>query len=520
MNTHVKTFIIILVLGVVGILGVKFLLPVWQEQEHKATSDAVATKGSIAVGVDNWIGYFPLCSDDMSRAMRHTGYVYSCEEDAADYRERFRRVKAGELQFAVATVDSYLLAGKEFGYPATIVAVIDESKGGDAIVAHSSKVKNLEALKSTSGLRVAYTPASPSEHLLKAIGSHFDIPQFRPSGGGKRIETDGSTDALKRLLDDEADLAVLWEPDVSRALSEPGIVKLIGSEDTERLIVDILLVNRDFSRDHPEAVSVLLENYFKVRGVFADDSQRLRKQVREKTGLDATQVDAMLDGVSWATLNENGAVWFDAANAGPFAEEGLVDAIQSAARILVEAGDFSDNPLPDGDPYRITNRKFITDILEGQGGSSAGSASDGASGNLLERKFSPLDADGWARLKEVGTLKVKPIAFQSGTASLSYDGKLELDQVVERLKHYPNFRLLVKGHTGVRGDANANRALSQERAEAVSRYMMVTYNLDVNRVATIGYGGSQPLTKKPGESDRAWGYRLPRVELALLGEAY
>lgn len=509
-----------MVLGLVGILAIKFLLPVWQDQEQKSSSDAIATRGSITVGVDNWIGYFPLCSNDMTKAMRHAGYVYQCEEDAADYRDRFSRLKKGKLQFAVATVDSYLLAGHEFDYPATIIAVIDESKGGDAIVAHAAKVKNLEALKSSSGLRVAYTPASPSEHLLKAIGIHFDIAQFKPSGNGKRIETDGSTAALKKLLDGEVDLAVLWEPDVSRALNEPGIIKLIGSEDTERLIVDILLVGREFSIKHPEAVIALLDSYFKVRGNFAAEPSRLHRQVREKTGLDNDQIDAMLDGVSWATLNENSAVWFNAMNAGPFAEEGLVDAIESAVRILVEAGDFSSNPLPDGDPYRITNKKFLVEIFQKRGGVLSSSPSDSTPVSSLERKFSPLDANGWAQLKEVGTLRVKPIGFQSGTASLSRDGKIELDQVVERLKHYPNFRLLVKGHTGVRGDAEANRMLSQERADAVSRYLMVTYNLDINRVATIGHGGSKPLAKKSGESNRAWGYRLPRVELALLGEAY
>jgi outer membrane protein OmpA-like peptidoglycan-associated protein len=90
---------------------------------------------------------------------------------------------------------------------------------------------------------------------------------------------------------------------------------------------------------------------------------------------------------------------------------------------------------------------------------------------------------------------------------------------MDDLQHYPHFRVEVRGHTGLRGDANANLALSQERADAVLRYIDVTYGLDGNRVRAIGFGDSKPLAKKPGESDRAYNYRLPRVEIVLVRES-
>lgn len=115
-------------------------------------------------------------------------------------------------------------------------------------------------------------------------------------------------------------------------------------------------------------------------------------------------------------------------------------------------------------------------------------------------------------------MKVRPIVFQSGSYTLTFEGKKELDKAAENLKHYPNFRVLVKGHTGFRGDAEANRVLSQHRAESVVRYLSEAYGIDPNRIRPIGYGGSKPLQKKPGESSRAYNYRLPRVELALVTE--
>lgn len=508
MSSHVKAVILILALGLAGIVGARYLLPLLQDTRQRETSDASVTRGTLVVGTDNWIGYFPLCSTPMAKRMRQAGWVLRCENDNADYQARFQRLASGEIQFAVATVDSYLLSGAPLDFPGTIIAVIDESKGGDAVLAREEVTANLDGLKDATDIEVAFTPASPSEHLLRTIRTHFDVPFMRGSRGRWRVETDGSSAALELLLKGEVGMAALWEPDVSRALAKPGIVKLIGTEDMERLIVDILLVGRGFSRDHPEAVAALLDNYFQTLKLYRDRPDELEADVIQDTGLTRGQVGSMLRGVSWTTLGENAAVWFGISGGGPFADEGLVETIAGAIRILTNSGDLARDPLPDGDPYRITNRQFIADLSKRLGGTA-----DDSGGRV--RRFTPLDDTGWARLKEIGSLKMEAIGFRRGTADLAYEGKIELDRLAERLSHYPNFRILVKGHSGITGDPRANLRLSKERAEAVARYLLVTYDMDPNRLRILGYGSSRPLPRLPGESDRAYSYRLPRVEVTL-----
>jgi len=523
-SVHVKVVAALLVLGIGGIVAARFLLPVLQEAAQKETSDAVATRGSIVIGTDNWIGYFPLCSAELQRRMRRSGYLLRCEDDSADYAGRFRRLAAGELQLAVATVDSYLRNGAAVDFPGTIIAVIDESKGGDAIVAWRDRAASLTELKQRPELKIAFTPDSPSEHLLRAIGAHFDIPAMSARGGPAQVEADGSPAALAKLLSRQADVAVLWEPDVSRALAAPDIVKLIGTEDTERLIVDILLVDRRYSQEQPEALATLLREYFQVLKLYRDEPRRLAEDVVASTGIAADQVGSMLAGVAWATLNENGALWLGVSQPGAGrGEEGLVETIAAAVRIMLEQGQFARSPLPDGDPYRITNRQFLAQLYRSRVASAradAAAPAEAAGEGVLARRFAPLDDAGWQALKELGTLKLNPVAFQSGTEQLVYEGKIAIDRAVERLRHYPNFRIVIKGHTGLRGDPGANRTLSQERADAVARYLMVTYGIDENRIRSIGFGASRPLPRQPGESDRAYRYRLPRVELSLAAEAF
>ncbi|MDJ0851899.1 MAG: phosphate ABC transporter substrate-binding/OmpA family protein [Myxococcota bacterium] len=516
-SRHAVAGLVLLALGAALIVGYYFARPWLEDLQQRATSDAGDTRAEIAIGVDNWVGYFPLCSPVMKRRMREQGYRLRCEDDSADLAGRMAALRKGELQFAVATVDSYLLNGAPESWPGTIVMVIDESKGGDAVIARRSVVSGIDALKERSDLRVAFTPGSPSEHLVKAIATHFDIPALQDAGGGWRVETDGSEAAREMLESGAVDVAVLWEPDVSRALSAPEFTKLLGTEDTENLIVDVLVVGREFSKDEPGALQTLLHEYFRTLKHYRERPAELRADVAEHTKLPEEKVDAMLGGVAWMTLHDNAVRWFGLRQSGQFSRDGIVDAIGSALEILVQAGDFSSDPLPDRDPYRILHSEPLG-ALFGEG--SFGGFATGASAEGLERSFEALDDAAWSRLREVGTLKVRPITFQSGTARLGLEGKEELDKAAENLRHYPNFRVVIEGHTGLRGDPEANHELSELRADAVSRYLQAAHGVDANRLRAAGRGSAEPLPRRPGEKDRAYDYRLPRVELSLVTEVY
>lgn len=515
-----KVAILIFVLGVLIVVGVRFGKPIWQERQHLATSDASATKGKIVLAYDNWIGYYILCSVEMKKQMRSAGWLLQCEDDKADYAKRMERLDKGEIDFAVATVDSYILNAAPRKFPGAIIAVVDESKGGDAILAWQDVASNLEALKKRNDFKVGFTPNSPSHHLIKATAEHFDVPQLLVTGA-RRVETDGSSDALQKLSGRKVEVAVLWEPDVSKALSQKGVVKLLGTENTERLIVDILLVGRKFAANNPEAINLLLGTYFRVLKNYRDNPALLEQEVAKETKLSSDAVKAMLKGVQWASLTDNGQKWF---GVGGGADAGLITAIEATVKILVASKDFSSNPIPDKDPYRLTYKKPIEDLLlsSASGFMDVGAKSPVPSEDSLKAAFSPLNDAGWASLKPVGALKIEPVVFQTGRGELHLQEKEKIDASVEKLRHYPKFRVLVKGHTALAGDPAENKKLSHERAESVARYLMVTYSIDTNRIKAVGMGSDEPLPLLPGESpnDRAYSYRLPRVELLLMSETY
>ena len=77
-----------------------------------------------------------------------------------------------------------------------------------------------------------------------------------------------------------------------------------------------------------------------------------------------------------------------------------------------------------------------------------------------------------------------------------------LDEVAETLIAHPELVLIrIEGHTDSRGAADANKDLSQRRAESVRTYL-VSKGVESERLEAVGYGEEKPL--EPGSSQAAY----------------
>lgn len=516
MNIHAKFSISIVVLCALSVLTWKIVEPYLHNTAQVNASDSAQLKGTIRIAMDAWVGYYPLCSRQMQKQLRRSGYGLKCINDNADYKSRYRGLKAQDYDFAVGTVDSYVLNGDTVDYPGPIVAVIDESKGGDAIVAWSDTLPNIQALKETATITGAFTPDSPSHHFAKAISSHFDISALKNTSMHRL--TDGSEAARKTFLAKQVDFAILWEPDVTKALTQNGVTRLLGTEDTQQLIVDVLIASQSVVKDNPGLITTLLRDYFKTLKYYRNHPEEFIDDIAKEYKLPKNLAQSLLSGVQWATLIENANRWYGVNQSG-FSEIAIIDTIESTLDILLDNEDFSRNPFPNEDPYRLINSGFIQQ-LDSLYTQSGGFTATGSKTSTSPTQFSRLTHNQWDQLEDIGSLKIRKIVFASGTSALTTEGKNQVDALMADLKHYPNFRVEIRGHTSIRGNQDANIALSQERAEAILRYINITYSPDSNRFRAIGKGGTQPLPLKTGENQgsRSWLYRLPRVEIALVRE--
>ena len=91
------------------------------------------------------------------------------------------------------------------------------------------------------------------------------------------------------------------------------------------------------------------------------------------------------------------------------------------------------------------------------------------------------------------------VTFALGSATLSPAAQAALVQLREALARRPpdDRILLVTGHADARGNAIYNQDLSERRAAAVKRWLMINFELRSTAVRAVGFGSTLP--KNPGD---------------------
>lgn len=90
------------------------------------------------------------------------------------------------------------------------------------------------------------------------------------------------------------------------------------------------------------------------------------------------------------------------------------------------------------------------------------------------------------------------ITFETNSATLTARSKEQLDVVAATLKNEKlrEFTFNVEGHADARGSSDANRALSQQRAEAVRLYLISSRSVPAERLRAVGKGDSEPMNTR------------------------
>ncbi|WP_300614680.1 OmpA family protein [Dokdonella sp.] len=104
------------------------------------------------------------------------------------------------------------------------------------------------------------------------------------------------------------------------------------------------------------------------------------------------------------------------------------------------------------------------------------------------------------------------VNFDFAKATLKPDAKPVVDQVVALLKADPALRLSIEGHTDDIGGADANRKLSQQRAQGVVD-ALVGSGVAADRLKSAGFGADKPLADNANSEGRAKNRRVELVRL-------
>jgi len=431
-----------------------------------------ATKGSspykheVTIALDSFSGYAVLRSPQFSEALRRRQIKLTLVDDAANYVERLEGLRSGQTQMAAFTIDALLKTSSLVSQtPATIVALIDETQGADAMLASKSVVKNVDDLNHPD-TRFVVTPDSPSETLARVVMSTFSLDQLVADPFVFANDANDVFDRYRASGKDSRQIFVVWEPYVSKILANDSLHVVIDSSRFTGYIVDCLVADRDFLLKQPEVAQAVVETYFRVLYEFRQ-SDVMQRLVIADAGKDlqmtAAVAEKLVSGIRWINTQENFS-HFGLRSDGE--SQHISDMIENITGVLLKTGAIKTDPTK-GDASRLFYDKLLMSLRDG--GFHPGDETE----TIHQAEELPELTDvQWDSLAPVGTLAVPDLVFARGTQTLTQASQYTLDTLVETLKNWPQYYVVVQGDATRRGDLAANKDLALRRAQETENYLV------------------------------------------------
>jgi outer membrane protein OmpA-like peptidoglycan-associated protein len=500
-----KSILMAVILWVIIIGGIAaavryFVLPKHQEKRRKVLALQTGSEGKykheVRLAADSFSGYCILRSSEMADRLGKQGIKFSVLDDGADYMKRIKALREGDVEMAVFPINSFIQCGAQLGeFPASIIYIVDETKGADAIVALKRSVPDISALNS-SDARIVLTPDSPSEFLARVMIASFNLPDL--SERKWMIKANGASEVFKKFRGASGSKRIayaMWEPYVSKALREKDAHVLLDSSKLKGYIVDVLVARREFLIEDYEVAKEVLASYARTayvnQGKMVDVVIADAKAAGDSIGKsDAVQ---MVKGIEWKNTLENYAHF--GLQGDSHSLEDIEDIIIKITDVLIKTGALEEDPL-NGAPNSLYFNKLVKDMKDdrfhpGREINVITSMDTGDSDERVRevRKLVKLTAAQWESLVTVGELRVKPITFGRGTSRISIQSEHELESLAGTLNSWPQYYLTVTGRVRPGGDAEAALQLAKARADATVQ-MLVAKGTAIEKIRSFAEIGA------------------------------
>jgi outer membrane protein OmpA-like peptidoglycan-associated protein len=105
------------------------------------------------------------------------------------------------------------------------------------------------------------------------------------------------------------------------------------------------------------------------------------------------------------------------------------------------------------------------------------------------------------------------IYFDPAKTNINPAAAKALDRNGMILKENPQLKVEIGGHTDESGNAKANEAISEKRAQSAMKYLQDKFNIPENRMTVKGYGATKPIADNATQEGRS---KNRRVEFKYL----
>lgn len=239
----------------------------------------------LTVGMNPWVGYDPLV---LARDRGLTDPRQLRVVELASASETLLHLRNGLLDAATLTLDETLRL-VDSGVAVRIVAVLDASTGGDAVIA-LPRITSPAMLK---GEFVAVEDSAVGALLLQRM-----LQQAGLTRADVRVTNVEVARHLEALQSGQAAAAVSFEP-LAGAIEAAGYRRIFDSNEIPGEILDVLVVRAEVLQQRPAAVDALLLGWYAGLHAFQLDRAGAAESLARGTELSPEAYMAVLGGLAF-----------------------------------------------------------------------------------------------------------------------------------------------------------------------------------------------------------------------------
>jgi NitT/TauT family transport system substrate-binding protein len=262
--------------------------------EVQAIGGKSDTKEPLKIGLVTWIGYGPFYIAQEKGFFKENGIEVELKRIEGD-AERRAAIASGSLNGSCLTIDSMIVL-RSRDIPVKAVMAIDSSNGGDGIVA----TKDIKTIKDLKGKRIAYPTGLPSHFFLYSVLKEHGLK----ISDIKTIVMDADK-AGAAFAGERVEVAVTWEPWLSKAQEMVNGHILIDSKKHNGYIEDILFVREEVIKNRPDDLKALIKAWYKAVDFVKSNPVEAKKIIGKAFGLSNEEVESLLPKVVYCGKKRN-----------------------------------------------------------------------------------------------------------------------------------------------------------------------------------------------------------------------
>jgi len=253
------------------------------------TATAAQADEKIRILCPTWSGYAPVF------VAQDLGYFKKLGIDVEikfeDERPNVMAAMArGDIEMDMRTVGEYQGKPRDAATPGVIIGTIDESLGGDGVIAPGD-ITSVEQLK---GKTVASEPNIPGRLLLQ-----LELKKKGMTLNDLEVKQIATADTVAVFTDPSIAAVVSYQPNLSQAIDKVPQRKphlLVSSAQYPGIIVDVIIARQDDLKANPEKYKKFMVGIFKAIEYFKTNKQDFIKLAAPHFNLSPEDFASSIEG--------------------------------------------------------------------------------------------------------------------------------------------------------------------------------------------------------------------------------